>query len=103
MKTRNGFVSNSSSSSFVVKIDALSLVQRAMILNHADATRMLHQLDNKVTICEEGDQWDIKEEEGKIIGSTWMDNFDMQQFMQEIGVPMHAVEWDGENRYDYDR
>lgn len=79
MKIRNGFVSNSSSSSFVVKKSYLSEYEINLIRNHED-----------VAGCE---AWTISETDDTISGSTWMDNFSMFQYMKEIGVYMKYVQW----------
>lgn len=79
MKIRNGFVSNSSSSSFVVKKAYLSEHQLDMIRNH-------HEIADD-------DAWTITETDTTISGSTWMDNFSMFQHMKKIGVYMKYVQW----------
>jgi len=86
MKIRNGFVSNSSSSSFIVKKSKITDVQRNLI-------------DNAIIVCEKlgwGDinnsgettDWSITDydDEDYIKFSTWMDNFDMCEFLIRIGL-----------------
>ena len=97
MKTRNGFVSNSSSSSFIVSKSALTNLQQIMIKNHMEVCKLLGVFFDKTCIprkwvdgCD-GDAWDIQETTSDITGDTSMDNFDMQEFMQQIGVPMALV------------
>ena len=83
MKTRHGFISNSSSSSFVIRDSSiLSKRQIEAIRDHG--------------IIAKYDAWEIKEEFGTITGFTWMDNFDMEQYLTDIGVPSNAVEFDRE-------
>lgn len=103
MKTRNGFVSNSSSSSFVVPLAALTAAQIAMIKDHIEFAQTLQKLDPENQelqwYADEGDEWKIEEgtnEKGEkvLTGDTSMDNFDMQHFMGQIGVPAGLVEWE---------
>lgn len=79
MKIRNGFVSNSSSSSFVLRKDNLTLAQRDAIFNHHEKAG--------------DDRWDIHDGEGYIEGWTIMDNFDMYSFIEELGVSKEDITW----------
>jgi hypothetical protein len=83
MKIRIGFVSNSSSSSFVIPLHYISAFQLEQIKNHGTQA--------------DGDAWGINVTETTVEGSTSMDNFDMHHFLYEIGVPEARVTWDGEN------
>jgi len=84
MKHRCGFVSNSSSSSFVVSKLSLTDSQIEAIKNHEKSG-----LPNA-----DSDRWNIDESEYVLSGSTFMDNFDMSEFMELIGVDMTKVKWD---------
>jgi len=83
MKIRTGFVSNSSSSSFTIRRDALTLKQYDQIMNHREHPS-----------CGEDDFWSIYEEGEYIKCSTWMDNFDLRSYVKEIGVPLDEIETD---------
>lgn len=94
MRTRNGFVSNSSSSSFVIVKAHLSPLQLEQIRNHMDVARKgmrasMEYLDQLSSF----DEWSIEEDDFVIKGSTWMDNFEMDEFLKLIGVPEEKIEW----------
>ena len=84
MKTRIGFVSNSSSSSFCIFKNDLTTEQIEKIKTHGSYAEEF-ELDN--------DPWDIREVDDMVAGETWMDNFDMHYFLEKIGVPMDKVDW----------
>lgn len=77
MKTRLGFVSNSSSSSFVLDINKLTKDQEYMIRNR------LPNLN--------GDHWDIDFGDGKIEGFCVCDNYDIMKFFKEIELNCGAI------------
>ena len=82
MKIRTSFVSNSSSSSFIIMKRYLTSKQIREIRHHCD------------TSINFSDAWEITEDEYEISGKTWMDNFDMRRHLEKIGVDMSKVEWD---------
>ena len=87
MKKRNGFVSNSSSSSFVVYKKDLTGEQIDKINNHIEEGKKLamHAYD--------GDEWSITDYDGALELSTGMDNFDMTKFLDLIGVDPDKIDW----------
>jgi len=76
MKLRNGFVSNSSSASFVIKKSDLSETQIKQLLEYDGGD------------CE---LWDISENEEEVNGSTVMDNGYILSFMREIGISTDKI------------
>lgn len=83
MKIRTGFVSNSSSSSFVIRKSYLTVEQIEKIKNHLEVAE-------KNNNCY---RWTIIDNPDLIHGYTVMDNFDMQEFLELIGVDMEHVIW----------
>ena len=85
MKIRSGFVSNSSSSSFVVNKGFLTSMQIEQIKNHRELGIQLGVMYSQT------DYWVIDENEFELLGYTSMNNFDMEEFMEKIGVDMSKV------------
>jgi hypothetical protein len=82
MKTRNGFVSNSSSSSFVVSGKDITFEQGKRLLDYYYSPMNT-------------DGWSITLEGNSIVGWTPMDNGAMSDFMVEIGITSKSpVQWD---------
>jgi len=91
MKIRSGFVSNSSSSSFVIEKKYLSGEQMDKIRNHSKVGKELG-LPNGDT-----DPWSIEETDDFIEGFTWMDNFNMEYFLEKIGIDLKNVKGDSDS------
>jgi len=87
MKIRQGFVSNSSSSSFIIMKDKISIEQKEAILNNDFMDQPWH------------DSWKITESEDHIEGSTSMNNYSMQDFFSKIGVEDNLITWDSIDDY----
>jgi hypothetical protein len=96
MKIRNGFVSNSSSSSFIIFKEGLSYEQIKKIKNHSSIAQ---------TLCEQGtrlnymysyeDAWSINETDLTIEGYTHMDNFSMGEYLRDfVKVDEKYIRWE---------
>jgi len=78
MKIRNGFVSNSSSSSFVVALSVLNEDEKKKILGYVS-------FSNDESTDEYRDHWSIRVDEtrGVMYGFTTMDNGDLSKYLGE--------------------
>lgn len=103
MRLRIGFVSNSSSSSFVIVREFVNDLQVEQIKNHIEVSKQLDKIpgawkgefDN-----DPGDAWDIRVDDDFVSGSTLMDNFDMYAFLVSIGIDMSKVQFLDDDMYD---
>jgi len=94
MKIRNGFVSNSSSSSFIISTFNLSPKQIQDIYNHNEIWQKLDQDVKEKYDMWFDDTWEITKKDGFLRGSTSMDNFNMHGFLEMIGVDKLYVQWE---------
>ena len=119
MKLRQGFVSNSSSSSFIIDKKHLSTEQIRAIKNHLEVGKIyfknLSALKTELSdigfrFCEFDNSqkynlfdfdcgfdkycaWDIEETDTQIKGCVTLDSFDMDPFLLLIGVKEDKVVW----------
>jgi hypothetical protein len=93
MKCRTCFVANSSSSSFVISLDDITAKQIYMIENHIDYAKMKFPREDFFT--DEYDWWriSIDRKANTLTGNTFMDNFDMEEFMERVGIDMSKVDF----------
>ena len=91
MKFRLEFVTNSSSASFVISKHELTVEQLDALRNHIDVAKSKWPDEFDVS---DYDEWGIEEDEDFIKGFTAMDNFDMGEFMERIGIDSNKAEWD---------
>ena len=100
MKIRNGFVSNSSSSSFVIAMDKVSDLQLEAIHNHSEIQKNLPQELKDIFDLEFEDSWGIDKKGQFLTGTTMMDNFNMVGFLKMIGIDDRDISWDEGHYFD---
>lgn len=100
MKIRKSFVSNSSSSSFIIAKSDLNLGQIYLLINHAGVIPQFQEIDPKVGHFYTEWAWQIDMDDNYISGYTSMDNFNMHRFMELIGIDPANVKWD--DFWDFD-
>jgi hypothetical protein len=90
MKVRTGFVSNSSSSSFVLPKEFISEEMLCALKAHCSSSVGMYQ-----------DSWDVSSDDWKVYGYTTMRNNtpgegegDLKDWMEKNGFPMHKIKWE---------
>jgi hypothetical protein len=100
LKARNGFVSNSSSASFVIPLCNINVLQQYSILNYDFVVKAMYESllvdDEWMEYVYGYGGWTVKETPNSIEGWTDMDNFDFRVFLDMLGLV------EGKD-YDYDR
>ena len=92
MKIRTGFVSNSSSSSFIVLKKNLTANILNKITKHIEFAEKVLQDDFPSWGSNEEDRWHITEHIDILVLRTQMDNFPMRTFLQKLEVPPEDIE-----------
>jgi hypothetical protein len=86
MKHRNGFVSNSSSASFVINKAYITDTQIDLLKNYRFVFDKF--FGKKCSEC-----WDIYESSEAINGFTIMDNHELKKLMRVIGIDTSKITW----------
>lgn len=86
MKFREDFVTNSSSSSFIIN-------KRHLDSDQLEAIRRHDEIGDALGLECANERWHIEENNRYIGGCTSMDNFDMEEFLEQIDVNMRYVDW----------
>ena len=95
MKTRQGFVSNSSSASFSIDKRDITIDQLEKIRDYQEVAREMGATENGEGRFGWLDEfWTINEDTFVIRGNTIMDNFDMFEFLEAIGIPKEKINSD---------
>ena len=93
MKLRNGFVSNSSSSSYIINRNKINEKQLDQIINHIEVSKELNEKNHLFDFNDFDCAWNVDVKDETILVSTIMDNFDMHDFLIAIGVKSDAIRY----------
>jgi len=93
MKIKTDYVTNSSCASFIINTNAITELEKYIIMNHYEFAKKFHPPLLEYSANNSG--WTITEEDGNLIGETSMDNFDMLWLLNEIGITDDQMDYRG--------
>lgn len=102
MKTRIGFVSNSSSASFVVWYKDITPVQLQAIKDLCKPRETCTPNLEMFLLPTKWDLWTVMFFDDQIVGDTLMDNGELKPVFLSLGIPGSAVHWEDDNDIDWE-
>ena len=102
MKQRNGFVSNSSSSSFIINLDAVTPDQLEKLVRYATADPKIVQSYAKTEEDRGGCGWFLDICGNHIRGTTYMSDYDLRAWILHLGIPSNAMSFETEHHRGID-
>jgi len=96
MKIRTDFVTNSSSSSFVIFRKDITPIQLEMLLNYIHIIKTFGDKIPNLEYPDTHDSWEIDVNDEKVTGFTCMDNWGFDSFLEYIGLDMEKVKYEND-------
>jgi hypothetical protein len=101
VKIRSGFVSNSSSASFIIKISDITTEQFEEFKKRLVDIKNIPLIELSGTIYCENDGWNIIVMDGEIYGATWCNNDEIWKLFEELNIPKDKVDLHNDDEYEW--